>query len=249
MIIDANASVGESLYGANLSVRDLLRQMEAHGIDAAVVSAFTPPDLDFRRANHSIAQAISKNRRLHGFARIDPRRRESALAELESCRSEGLCGVKVDPFEQGFQINSDLVFPFFEACAAVDMPVLVVAGYPVVSSPIQIGDLAERLPELTIVISHGGQRAMHGLGIFDCLMVVKSSRNVYIETSAIPETGTEGLIERAVLEVSADRVVFGTNTPTNHPWMEITRIETARIPESAKSKIMGVNVKKILGVR
>ena len=128
------------------------------------------------------------------------------------------------------------------------MPVLIVAGYPVVSSPIQIGDLAERLPELKILIAHGGQLAMHGLGIFDCLEVVKSTANVYVETSGIPETGTESLIERVVLEASADRVVFGTNMPINDAHMELERIEVAMIPQQAKLQILGANLARILGL-
>jgi predicted TIM-barrel fold metal-dependent hydrolase len=249
MIIDANANVGRSLYGPELTVEEVVRRIEASGIDRAVVSPFTPPDLDFRRANHAVAAAMEADWRLIGFARIDPRLGEVSLRELETCRSDGLRGVKVDPFEQAFQINSNLVFDFFEACGVAQMPVLVVAGYPVVSTPIQIGDLAERLPELTLLIAHGGQLAMHGLGIFDCLNVVQSNPNVYVESSGIPETGTESLIERAVLEASAERVVFGTNMPINHPQMELERIRVAAISETARQQILGSNMAKILALR
>ncbi len=246
MIIDANASVGKSLYGPQLGVRELIERMNAAEINRAVVSPFTPPDLDLRRANRAVAEAAAADQRLIGFARIDPRLGAASLAELDACRHDGLRGVKVDPFEQAFQINSNLVFDFFKACEARAMPVLVVAGYPVLSSPIQIGDLAERLPELTIFIAHGGQLAMHGLGIFDCLTVVQSNTNVYVETSGIPETGTESLIERTVLETSPGRVVFGTNMPINHPQMEIERIRVAAIPEQAKQSILGINLARIL---
>ncbi len=122
------------------------------------------------------------------------------------CHDEGLRGVKVDPFEQGFQINSDLTLDVFAACADMRLPVLVVAGFPMASSPIQVGDLAVRLPSLTVVMLHGGQLAMHGLGIMDCLNVMRAVPNVFVETSGIPETGTESLIEHVVLEVSPERV-------------------------------------------
>jgi predicted TIM-barrel fold metal-dependent hydrolase len=248
MIIDANASVGRSLYGPELAVEEVLKRMEDSGIDRAVVSPFTPPDLDLRRANHAVAGAIVADRRLIGFARIDPRLGEASLRELEICRREGLRGVKVDPFEQAFQINSNLVFDFFKACVAARLPVLVEAGFPVLSTPIQIGDLAERLPDLVLLIGHGGQLAMHGLGIFDCLNAVQSNANVYVESSGIPETGTESLIERAVLEASPERVVFGTNMPINHPQMEIERIRVAAIPETARQQILGSNMARILGL-
>lgn len=85
--------------------------------------------------------------------------------------------------------------------------------------------------------------------IFDCLNVVQSNANVYVESSGIPETGTESLIERAVLETSAERVVFGTNMPINHPQMELERIRVAAIPETARQQILGSNMAKILALR
>jgi predicted TIM-barrel fold metal-dependent hydrolase len=220
--------------------------MAALGIDRSIVSSFTPRDLDLRRANHAISEIVANDRRLIGFARIDPRLGARSVAELEACQREGFRGVKVDPFQQAFVINSDLVFDFFKACATTQMPVLVVAGHPCLSSPIQVGDLAERLPELTIIMAHGGQLAMHGLGIYDCLLVIKETERVYVETSGIPETGTEGLIERSVLEVSPDRVIFGSNSPINDPAMELERVRVSRIPEDAQNQIMGANLAAIL---
>lgn len=246
MIIDANANVGESLYGPRQTVDDLLRSMDAVGIDRAVVSPMTPPDLDFRRANAALAGRAARDDRLIGFARIDPRLGGRSVAELGACREEGLRGVKVDPFEQGFQINSDLTLEAFAACADMGLPLLVVAGFPMASSPIQVGDLAVRLPALTVVMLHGGQLAMHGLGIMDCLNVVRAVPNVFVETSGIPETGTESLIEHVVLDVSPTRVVFGTNTPVNDPGMELERIAVARVPEDAKRQILGPNLARIL---
>lgn len=248
MIIDMNASLGVSLYGPRQTVAELQARMDRYGIERAVVSPFTPVDLDYRRANRMVAEAVAAHPRLLGFARIDPRLGAVATAELEQCRRDGLCGVKADPFEQAFQINSNLTFGFFRACAEARLPVLVVAGHPNLSSPVQIGDLAERLPTLTVLIAHGGQLAMHGLGIMDCLLVVQTAANVYVESSGIPETGAECLIERIVLEVSADRVVFGTNSPINHPEMELERIHAARIPAAAKTQILGSNAARILGI-
>lgn len=248
MILDANASVGESLYGPRQTVAELLRRMDTHGIDRAMVSPLTPPDLDLPRANRAVAQAVAADDRLLGCARIDPRLGARSVAEVRAARSEGLRCVKVDPFEQGFQINSDLVVDVFAACADERLPVLVVAGFPVASSPIQVGDLAVRLPALTVLMLHGGQLAMHGLGIMDCLNVVRAVPNVYVETSGIPETGTESLIEHVVLDVSPDRVVFGTNAPINDPGMELERVAVAKVPEDAKRKILGPNLARILAL-
>lgn len=246
MIIDANANLGESLYGPRQTADELLARMDAVGIERAVASPFTPPDLDFGRANMAVAASAARHDRLIGFARIDPRLGARSIAEVHAARDGGLRGVKVDPFEQGFQINTDLVLDVFAACAEARMPLLVVAGFPMASSPIQVGDLAARLPSLTVVMLHGGQLAMHGLGIMDCLNVMRTVPNVYVETSGIPETGTESLIEHVVLEVSPERVLFGSNAPINDPGMELERIAVAQISDQAKRQILGPNLVRIL---
>jgi predicted TIM-barrel fold metal-dependent hydrolase len=246
VIFDAHASLGQSLYGPRQTPDELLAAMDRHGIERAVVSAFTPPDLDLRRANAELARVAAAHDRLVGFARIDPRLGARALDELRRCRDEGLRGVKVDPFQQAFRITSELVFPFFAACAEARLLVLVETGHPTVSSPIEVGDVARRLPALRVLLAHGGQLAMHGLGILDCLLVVKEVPNVFVETSAIPETGTESLIEQIVLTVAADRVVFGTNSPINHPEMELERVRVAAVPEAARKQILGPNLARLL---
>jgi predicted TIM-barrel fold metal-dependent hydrolase len=248
MILDANASLGESLYGPRQTVDELLRRMDAHRIERAVVSPFTPPDLDLRRANATIAAAAAANDRLVGCGRLDPRLGPRSIAEVRACRDAGLRAIKVDPFEQAFQVNSDLVLPALAACAEAGMPLLVVAGFPFASTPIQVGDLAARVPGLRVLMLHGGQLAMHGLGIMDCLNVVRAVPNVWVETSGIPETGSGSLIENVVVGVSPERVVFGTNAPVNEPGMELERIRVAQIPEDAKRQILGPNLARVLGL-
>jgi predicted TIM-barrel fold metal-dependent hydrolase len=248
MILDAHCSLGRSIYGPGLSAEHLLALMEANAIEKAVVSPFTPPDLDLERVNRELAATVNGNARLIGFARIDPRPCAAAIAQLHRCLAAGLRGIKVDPFEQAFHINSRLTEPFFRECDALGVPVLVVAGHLSLSSPIQVGDLAERIPGLTIIMAHGGQLMMHGLGIFDAVEVLKDSARVYIETSGIPETGSNNLIERAATEVAVDRVLFGTNLPFYDPAVELERINAARIPDAMKQQMRGPNLARLLSL-
>jgi uncharacterized protein len=248
MIFDAHCSLGDSIYGPSLAAERLLALMDAHAIDRAVVSPFTPRDLDLSRANRELAATVRENPRLVGFGRIDPRPGAPAIEELHRCLAAGLRGIKVDPFEQAFQINSGLTEGFFRECAALRVPVLVAAGYPVLSSPIQVGDLANRISGLTLIMAHGGQLAMHGLGIFDALEVLKDNGRVYLETSGIPETGAGNLIELAVQQVGAERVLFGTNLPIEHPAVELERIVAARIPDAAKDQVRGSSLARLLSL-
>ena len=52
--------------------------------------------------------------------------------------------------------------------------------------------------------------------------------------------------KHTVLEVAAERVVFGTDSPHHDVDTELERIRVARIPEAAKTKILGPNLLGIL---
>ena len=54
------------------------------------------------------------------------------------------------------------------------------------------------------------------------------------------------MLERFVKEVGADKVLFGSDIPFLEPAAEIAKIVYARISESDKKKILGLNMKRLL---
>jgi len=249
-IIDANCNVGVSVYGFEQSPAALLKSMNKHGIDMAVVVPFTPGDFNYERANNHVATVVKKKRdRLIGFARVDPRHGKKAVREVNRAAVKlKLQGLKLDPFEQAFSITSEFLDPIMERCSRLGLPVLVESGYPALSLPVQVGELADRHPNTKILMAHGGQLGVSGLGIPDALDVVKDSPNVYVESSGIPETGTECLVERIVRSVGAKRVIFGTNSPMNCPAVEISRILAVNISDSEKDAIFAGSIGQLIEV-
>ena len=71
--------------------------------------------------------------------------------------------------------------------------------------------------------------------------------NLWIDTSSARSI-LPGLIEWAVREVGADRLMFGSDTPLYHVAMQRARIETAEIPESAKALILRENAWNFFGL-
>jgi hypothetical protein len=249
-IIDANCNIGASVYGPKQTPDMLLKSMNKYGIKKSVIIPFTPSDFNYEKANNYAASAVRKRPdRFVGFARIDPRHGKRAIREVDrAVKRKKLQGVKLDPFEQGFQITSEIVDPILDKCSRLDIPVLVEAGYPALSLPIQIGEIADMHPDLAIIMAHGGQLAMSGIGIADALDVIKDTKNVYIETSGVPETGAECLVERAVKCVGAERVIFGTNSPMNDPVVEMSRVEVVNISDSEKDTIFAKSIGHLLEI-
>ena len=106
--------------------------MKRAGIEKAVVTSFTPPDLDFKKANDQIHRAVKSQRKFIGFAAVDPRLGDIAAAEVKRCfKKLGFNGVKINPLEQGFQTNSDLVASTIRKAGDLGIPVIIESGHPV----------------------------------------------------------------------------------------------------------------------
>ena len=71
--------------------------------------------------------------------------------------------------------------------------------------------------------------------------------NVYADTSSARSI-LPGLIEWAVSEIGAERVLFGTDTPLYHAGMQRARIDQADLPEAAKQAILRDNARRLFGL-
>jgi len=100
--------------------------------------------------------------------------------------------------------------------------------------------LARRYPEARIVMAH--MEGSEFRGILD----VEDCPNVWIDTSgAQPFTGC---LEYAVSRIGADRILYGSDLFGRSLHSQLGRIYGAKIPESARTKILGENAIKFYGL-
>lgn len=247
MIVDAFAFLGQSLFGYGQSVDDLLAGLDGVGIDQALVCPVKPPGYHLEAANDLIAEAVAAQPRLSGLARVDPNQADAALAELDrAILALGLRGLFLHPGEEVFRINGPRVEPLLARCAELDVPVMIAAGYPWVSEAAQVGDLARRFPQVPIVMTHGGQINISGLGQADALQVLQRHANVSIETSGVYR---QDFIEDVATELGPERVLFGSSSPRMDPRLEVERVRWANLPESARDLMLGGNAARLFRLR
>ena len=215
MIVDAHCYVGKSIYGHEQSLDELLKNMDSYGIDKAIIIPFTPEDLDFKRQNDYIAEVVNRNpERFIGFGRIDPRLKGAVQEIKRIVENLKLRGIVLHPMEQAFKVNDELIYPVFKECSNLNIPVLIATGYPIVCTALQIGDLAETFPDLTIIMTHAGQTDASGLVQFDAITVMREYKNIFAETSGIHITGKDGFINEVVRTIGAVSYTHLT-LPTN----------------------------------
>ncbi|MGI8553589.1 MAG: amidohydrolase family protein [Dehalococcoidia bacterium] len=245
MIVDAHVHLGDGLFGQRYSRHDLLAAMDEAGIDRAVVSPLKPRGYHFGAANDLVAEAVrSSNGRLLAFGRVDPWQGEAAVDEAERCFTQlGFKGLLLHPWEELFPVNDPIVFPLIDLTARHGCPIMLAGGYPVVSHPSRIADLAGRFPSVTFMVTSGGQINISGGMLAQAEAMLRSSPNVLMETSGIYR---EDFIEDMAAALGPERLIFGSGAPTYDPRHELDRIRRAHLPDAARVLIGGENLRMLL---
>jgi predicted TIM-barrel fold metal-dependent hydrolase len=106
------------------------------------------------------------------------------------------------------------------------------------TDPEDVATLARRFPNVKIIMAH-----LTGCGVRGVL-AVKSCPNVVVDTSgAAPEAG---LIEYAVGQLGAGRVLYGSDVPVRDFGVAIARITGSRLNATTKQKILYDNARALL---
>lgn len=253
MIIDAHCHIGNSwlgwldgLDGTNGAEwgDSLVKLMDKHGIDKACLSSWSHI-YDPVRGNDEVFQAMQKHpKRIIGFCVLSPRLRSHGgrdmAGEIDRCVQKfGMKGIKVHPLANEFYADSPALDPALEKAKEYGLPVLFHSGTDSHSHPRVLGNTAKRHPDVNILLGHMGQEAC-----FDAIDVARENPNIFLDTTYSPDY--RGLIELAVKQVGADRIVWGSDIPALEVAVELMKVKCVDISEKEKSMIMGGNMARIL---
>ena len=244
--IDVCVFLGESLYGNSVTEDQLLRQLDRYGIERAVVRPFKPCDYCYDAANRRLGGTAARSGgRLVGYGRVNPLER-TAPEQVRALRGYGLCGLHLHPWEDNFPINDPRVYPTIEACQEEGLPVYVSTGYPNVSEPLQLRELALRYPGVTFLATHGGQLDISGLSFDDAVQTAASCPNVKFDLSGVYR---RDFIELLIQSAGPENVLFASCYPYMDFGLEIARIAAAEIPDSDKERLFFRNAEALLAGR
>jgi len=245
LIIDAHAHLFPS---KDMSVNEeLVRQAELNGIDRICVSSlgrrwsYMPTMEDCVEANGDVLRFMRMHPdRVLGWCYINPRE-DGALEELERRVGEGMIGVKL---WVSCKANEPPVFKVAEKAIELGVPILqhswfkATGNLPNESTPQDIAELADHYPEAKIIMAHLGGDWEKGI------KAVRPYENVLVDTSGgYPEMG---MIEMAVRELGAERVVFGSDAPGRNFCVELSKIMAAEIEPEDRNLILGGNMMRLL---
>ena len=235
--------VGPDLFGVGQTVEHLLQQSTALGFTLTVATANRPHEYDLREGNEAVARFRNEHRNsVVGLARLDPNR-NSARADLTHAYNElGLSGLFLHPAQEYCPITAPRAIHLIELSARERKPVVVAAGFPWMSEPLQVADVALRFPETTFVMTNGGQINVSGLGQFEVLLALRQCPNIVITTTGLYR---QDFIERVVSEFGAERLMFAGGSPLFEPAFEVSRIENINASPETKTTILAGVARKV----
>jgi len=156
----------------------------------------------------------------------------------EAIRDLGFRGVKLHPWVAAFPLNHPMVYAVFDVAARYRIPVLSHSARSEFCTPMLFADIAMRYPEVPVIMGHMGKQHLH----YDVLPAMRLAENIFLATSG---SKLQILLEKAVEEFGAERVLFGTDGPHELLPAYVARIEDLNVSEEAKELILGKNAAKL----
>ena len=240
----------EVFFSAN--VEEVLRRARHARTQFTIVSplsGLTPVGrLDVLQANEEASKIVDENEGLLQYAIINPLQRESYDQAEEILQRPKCVGIKIHPESHQYPIaeHGDPVFEF----AAKHRTVVLAHSGDINSAPDDFVLFADRYPEAKIILAHlgnGGAAAGSPELQVRALQRAKGD-NVYIDTSSARSI-LPGLLEWAVKEVGAARILYGTDTPVYYAPMQWARVVCTDLSVEEKRKILRENAFALFGLQ
>ena len=106
----------------------------------------------------------------------------------------------------------------------------------------QIEQLVRDYRQVTFILPHFTPVKKR---IFSRIAFVKENKNVYLDISGV-SFSRMGILEYAVKEIGADRVLFGSDYTVNDPASVIVRVLNAELPTEIKKQVLFHNAKELI---
>jgi len=224
----------------------LLGSMDAAGIERAVVASIATKPEQFPSILRW-SKAIASDR-IIPFPSIHPA--DPQVAErVRELAAEGLQGLKLHPYYQGFDLDDPQLLPLYEAIQRSGLILLCHTGFDFAfprvrrCDPARIVRLVEAFPELKLVTSH--------LGAWEDWEEVQKhlvGKPVYMETSFSFEPPHRERSREILLAHPQERLLFGTDSPWRSQAETIEAIRSLGLGAEREACLFFRNAERLLGL-
>ena len=201
---------------------------------------------DVEAANDEALRAVEQDDSLRFYAVLNPKLSQWEAKADELLGHPRCVGIKLRARWNFWDLDAygDRVFGFLNERSTLVSAHTGQLG----SEPQRFIPWANTYPDMKLILAHIGNDTVLDRLDSQIQAVCSSTRgNVWADTSSSNSISSK-LIEYAVEQVGAERIVFGTDAPGYFTAMQKARIAYAEIPDSAKRKILYDNAAGLLGL-
>jgi len=209
----------EALYDDAGAVRPAAfdAYLAAEGVDVAVLLAeYSPKVTGWQPVEDMVPLAAHNPGRIKFAANVNPHLHYPIDEELRRQLDLGAVALKVHPVHGGFPANDRALYPAYEICQSLGLPVIMHCGtstFPGAlnqfGDPILLEEVLRDFRSLDIVLAHGGRGWWYDTAAFLAL----SNEHVWIELSGLPPSRLQGYFARHNWSRLTRRMIFATDWP------------------------------------
>jgi uncharacterized protein len=237
---------------------DWAEELDRHDVDKAIFVALYPEE-------EQLTEVLkAEPRRFYGFATVDPGDPKAPELLRRRIVDEGYVGLKLYPTTMGFLPSDRAVYPVYEECRSLGIPVLFHLGITLqyesdlrYANPIELHPVLKDFPEIPFIIAH------FGAGYFqEVLFLAYHVNNLYVDTCGknvwidyLPYRTTLSEVFEKSLEVfGPQRIIFGTDSrmlSRGYRRMvldqQLSILRSLELGREEISLIMGANMMRLIG--
>lgn len=244
----AVSSIGD-FYNLNMSIESgcsdqLINDGKKINTKKYVVCSVATTQKQVESINRFLIDECQKHNEFIGLMALHPDY-ENIEAEVNRCIDKGLCGVKIHPDFQTFNIDDEKAFPIYESIRG-KLPILIHMGdnrYDY-SSPKRLERINKLFPDLVIIAAHFGGYTKWKEA-YEC----NFNDNVFFDTSSSLNFIDDTFAKKIIDHYGKDRIFFGTDFPMWDHLTELKRFLSLELDKSTERKILGENLLKFFKIK
>ena len=245
MIFDSHVHIGRSTWGhIDHDADAIVALADRAGVEKMMVTDFTALQYDMWEGNEHMRRERDRypDRIFPYFTVCSARYGRRVIEELERYVNEhGFVGLKIYSVPPLYKMVDPYMYPVIEKAAELRIPILS-------HSNAEECEAVSRLyPEAMLINAHmnncpEGQGDWHR-----SIAAAKAFPNIILDTTC--SAFDNGMIEHAVEEVGAERIIYGSDSPLLDPLLQVAKVKGAEISDEAKELILHGNIERMLGQR
>jgi hypothetical protein len=191
--------------------------LDDEGVDIALMLCEYSPKVTGIQPIEDLLPLVAHDpKRMRPVANLNPHLHFPVAEEVERQLGLGAAALKLHPVHGGFAANDRALYPAYEVCRSLGVPVVVHSGtsnFPGSTNgyadPVLLDEVLRDFPTLNIVLAHGGRGWWYDAAAFLAL----SRETVWIELSGLPPRKLPEYYARHDFARLCRRFIFGTDWP------------------------------------